>query len=600
MAISQPARHRGGGLALSFRVAAPRGGLPAAAVATVTSRPVCFPVPGDELRAHPAEEIVHEALRHRDVGVLRVAPRLKPGVRELLHIHFKRYAVLQAHRHGSAEGIHQAADRAAFLGHRDEQLAWAAVVVEAHGDVALVATDVELMGHAPSRVRQPLAPRRCGHLGRRLVGFAARVERLALLRAIAVDGQGLEAQPPALHVGAGDVGRRRLPRHVHRLGDGTGDEGLRRGHHVHVRLPGDASLAEARLEGTVEHGKVLALETRRPFDRVVLVNVGEDSFDRRFVVAERPQCQRHRLVDDLQHATAGKLLVLHQRDVGLNARRIAIHQERDGAGGGEHRRLGIAEAVLPASTEHLVPHLPSGIVQVLRARRVDLLNGVAVHLHDGHHRFAVCREAVEGTNGCRQVRTGAVGGPMEDRGNRTAEAATSIAVVGKTVGHQQAAEVRIAEAQRPVQVTVAGDPGRRITRVVDQKLLRDEEDPAGRGEPLHVEVAVRLAELHQVDAGEVAGRVIEEHVLRARIRRVDPARVGARVPAVDRGVVLHARVAALPSALSHPAHHLTGLVARPGLGWVGDPAGGPGVVAVGSRHEIVGQTDREIGVLEED
>ena len=39
-------------------------------------------------------------------------------------------------------------------------------------------------------------------------------------------------------------------------------------------------------------------------------------------------------------------------------------------------------------------------------------------------------------------------------------------------------------------------------------------------EPGHVERAVLIAELHQVDAGQVAGRVVQEHVFRAGVRRV--------------------------------------------------------------------------------
>ena len=68
-------------------------------------------------------------------------------------------------------------------------------------------------------------------------------------------------------------------------------------------------------------------------------------------------------------------------------------------------------------------------------------------------------------------------------------------------------------------MAVLGDPLRRIAGVIDQDFLGDEEDPAGRLEPLDVERAVRLAELHQVDAGQVAGRVVEEHVLGARDSR---------------------------------------------------------------------------------
>ena len=136
--------------------------------------------------------------------------------------------------------------------------------------------------------------------------------------------------------------------------------------------------------------------------------------------------------------------------------------------------------------------------------------------------------------------------------------------------------------------------------MVDQNLLGNEEDPAGRGKPLDVEHAVGLAELHQVDAGQVASRVVQEHVFGARVAGVDPARVGAGVPAVDRRVVLHAGIATLPGALAHPLHHVAGLHARASLRRVGYPAGGPGVVAIGGLHEVVGESHGEVCVLEED
>src|SRR4029453_15078667 len=64
-----------------------------------------------------------------------------------------------------------------------------------------------------------------------------------------------------------------------------------------------------------------------------------------------------------------------------------------------------------------------------------------------------------------------------------------------------------------------------------------------------VERAVVLQELHEVERREVAGAVVEAHVLRARVRRVDPPGLGVGVPVVDRGVVLDARVGALPGGL---------------------------------------------------
>jgi hypothetical protein len=61
-------------------------------------------------------------------------------------------------------------------------------------------------------------------------------------------------------------------RHVDRLGwrpTGTAE----RGHHPHVGRQAMLRVPLARLEGTVEHRQVLLLAVRRPFDRVVLVDV---------------------------------------------------------------------------------------------------------------------------------------------------------------------------------------------------------------------------------------------------------------------------------------------------------------------------------------
>ena len=75
-----------------------------------------------------------------------------------------------------------------------------------------------------------------------------------------------------------------------------------------------------------------------------------------------------------------------------------------------------------------------------------------------------------------------------------------------------------------------------------------------------VELAVVLDELHQVDRRQVAGRVVQEHVLRARVAGVDASRVRAGVPLVDGGVELHAGIAAHPGAFGDRAHQVAGLV----------------------------------------
>ena len=189
-----------------------------------------------------------------------------------------------------------------------------------------------------------------GVFGRR--GVAVRLlaggQRLAALAAVAVDRDGLEAQLPALEVDRLDLlGRGRLG-HVHGLADRAREERLDRTHHPDVAHVVDGPLAVGRLERAVEDRQVLWLEVRRTLDGLALVDVGEDLLDLLRAVAELAQGGRDGLVDDLDEALADELLVLDERDVGLDAGRIAIHHERDRAGGREHGHLGVAVAVVRA------------------------------------------------------------------------------------------------------------------------------------------------------------------------------------------------------------------------------------------------------------
>jgi hypothetical protein len=75
-----------------------------------------------------------------------------------------------------------------------------------------------------------------------------------------------------------------------------------------------------------------------------------------------------------------------------------------------------------------------------------------------------------------------------------------------------------------------------------------------------VERPVLAAELHQVQGRQVAGRVVQEHVLRARVGGVDPAALGrAGVPVVDGGVVLDARIGRGPGGIADLVPQLLGL-----------------------------------------
>ena len=140
---------------------------------------------------------------------------------------------------------------------------------------------------------------------------------------------------------------------------------------------------------------------------------------------------------------------------------------------------------------------------------------------------------------------------------------------------------------------------RGVAGVIDDDLLRRDDDVHSVAERLDVKFAVGREELHQVERRQVARRVVQEHVLAARVRSVDAARGLAGMPLVDGGVELHARVAALPGRLGDLAHQ----VARPvggrrsiGPYFFGRP------VAVGEHglHELIRDAHAVVGVLEED
>ena len=59
-------------------------------------------------------------------------------------------------------------------------------------------------------------------------------------------------------------------------------------------------------------------------------------------------------------------------------------------------------------------------------------------------------------------------------------------------------------------------------------------------------VRIRRFEFEEVEGGEIARRVVEEHIFRARVRRDDRTRGRAGVPVVDRCVKLQSGVGAGP------------------------------------------------------
>ena len=123
-----------------------------------------------------------------------------------------------------------------------------------------------------------------------------------------------------------------------------------------------------RLEGAIEDRQVLVLDGGRAFDGAGGVNVADDGVGLVVGVAQLEERGGHGVVHDLDHAAADQLLVLHQRQVRLDAGGVAVHHEADGAGGRQHRDLRVAIAELLAVLQSFVPGVLAGLVEQRRER----------------------------------------------------------------------------------------------------------------------------------------------------------------------------------------------------------------------------------------
>ena len=104
------------------------------------------------------------------------------------------------------------------------------------------------------------------------------------------------------------------------------------------------------------------------------------------------------------------------------------------------------------------------------------------------------------------------------------------------------------------------------------------------------------SELQQVQRGEIARRVVEEHVLGARVRRDDGAAGRAGVPVVDGRVVLQAGIGRVPGGMADLVPQLAGLQRLVRL--AGDALRQRPVAVLFDRaQEVVGDADGIVGVL---
>ena len=199
----------------------------------------------------------------------------------------------------------------------------------------------------------------------------------------------------------------------------------------------------------------------------VLVEVGLDLLDLLVGVAERLQRQRHGAVDDRHLPAADELLELDQREVGLDAGRVAVHQEARScrwARAPSPARCG-SRAPRRASTASSQERRAAASSSLVGAGRVgDRVGRVAVHAHDRVVRLAVLRVALVRAERRRDSRRLAVAAAGHQRGDRRGGAAARVGVVGHAVGHQVGAEVGVAEAELAEGARVVADLLGRVAR----------------------------------------------------------------------------------------------------------------------------------------
>ena len=215
---------------------------------------------------------------------------------------------------------------------------------------------------------------------------------------------------------------------------------------VGVERVADVERARQRALEALQHlgrealrGERLVVDLGRADQRAAADRIAHDVVDLLGRVAERGERARHHAVDDLEVAAARQLLELDQREVGLDAGGVAVHDQADRAGRRDHRGLGVAIAVRLAPLERLVPG---------RARRLDQLgqrHAARVERHRAHrealvvallavgrapviadhpqHRLAVRAEAGERAELLGHLRRHAIGGAGHQRGDRAGERA---------------------------------------------------------------------------------------------------------------------------------------------------------------------------------
>ncbi len=321
----------------------------------------------------------------------------------------------------------------------------------------------------------------------------------------------------------------------------------------------------------------------------------------------------NRLVDNLEITAPCQFFIFDECVVRFNACGIAIHQQSDRTRWRNTSGLGITESVAFSQCQCIRPFLLGRIEEIGGAMfRMDTLreSGEAVILMNFHvmrrapvvfqnlkHGVPVILKVRKRAKLTSHFRRHGISGSRSYGRNRAADSPTAFRVIRNSHHHEQGSEVGITETESAKIETLFSDG-------LIRKLRHDHRNFQSEG-PHAASVPVVcyckntllfIVKTHQVDGGEIAGGIIQEHVFGAGIGSSDRPVIRAGMPLVDRRVKLESRVRTGPGGMIDLFPQI--------LGWQGlddlsvCPAGQvPVAIAFDSTQELVGEPDRVIGVL---
>ena len=270
-----------------------------------------------------------------------------------------------------------------------------------------------------------------------LVG-CRRAQGVCAFGAIAINRNSLQPETPSLDIGLLDLLHRDLRRQIHSLRDGAGDERLHGAHHLQMSHVVDRAGAVRRFEGAIKNRQVLGFQTWSAFDSSPFVDVLHDRLHLGIVISEHPQRRGNSVVDDLDGAAADQFLVLHQRQVGLDARGVAIHHEADRPGRRQHRGLRIPIPVQHPEIHRIRPDAPRRVVHLgWNVVAIDPLHRLAMHAHDIQEWLPIDIEAGAWAQLARDPRRLQIRFASHHGGDRAGVIAAIVAVISDTLRHQQ-------------------------------------------------------------------------------------------------------------------------------------------------------------------